>query len=79
MAPETSEKANQSAKSVAPAMRAQSLPADIERIREIAAKAPPGSMRLGTPLTEEQFLAMRAKQGLPSRPVKIPQRQASAE
>ena len=44
--------------------RAASLPIDIQTIRSMAARAPPGSMSLGRPLSEEEFKAMRAKAGV---------------
>lgn len=37
------------------AARAQSMPIDITQIKAMAARAPPGSMRLGMPIDEETF------------------------
>lgn len=37
---------------------------DLNRFRELAAKAPPGALRLGMPIDEATFKAMREKQGI---------------
>ena len=47
--------------------RAQSLPVDLKNLRALAAQ---GGMRLGRPVDEATFLAMRQKQGLGA-PIKI--------
>ena len=74
----------QGAQSWSPPSRAQSAPSEakdgkqtapggvsMEQFREMLAKAPPGALKLGTPVDAATFQAMRAKQGLTSKPIKI--------
>lgn len=50
--------------------RAQSLPIDIQKMRALSQHPALAGMRLGTPVDEATFLAMRRAQGLRA-PVKV--------